>query len=520
MNTNQKVTTNKLKLSASAIKTIGYTALLTMSLTLGMHYAQATPLQSNKVYGFQKGQSQSDYEQIDAALAPIALYPDSLLTHILIASTYPLEVIEAARFIQQHPKFDLDDYEKNGLGQDTIEVIQEDALEYGWDASVIALTAFPDILNNMSDDLAWLSDLGDAFKNNQELVLSRVQKLRELAYDQGNLQNDEQVEVVVEREQNTRVIVIQPRRHELVYVPYYDTTIIYGPSWHVTSSYRWSRPYYARHYRHNYVYFTPAAYIGSRLLFGGIHWGNRHISINRDWSYRQARHYNYTNTRYKRVHHKEYQPWKPEKRHTRHGERQKYAGNKETHSAYKRNAWVTNKHSEFADVRSSNKKITRNSAYQSKRQFSKQISNDEQRPKLSKKIDKAEMRQAKPIRKGEIERNDRVVRNKTDRTKNSKSQRQLPQLNRNVSQPNRESYKQRRQVTHGQESKPQRQVMQRQESKPQRQVTQRQESKPQRQMTQRQESKAQRHVSKSQREVSKPQRQHIQRTKVVKRSKE
>jgi hypothetical protein len=496
MNTNQKVTTNKLRLSASAIKNIGYTALLTMSLTLGMHYAQSTPLQSNNVYGFQKSQSQSDYEQIDAALAPIALYPDSLLTHILIASTYPLEVIEAARFIQQHPKFDLDDYEKNGLGKDTIEAIQEDALEYGWDASVIALTAFPDILNNMSDDLGWLSDLGNAFENNQELVLSRVQKLRELAYDQGNLQNDEQVEVVVEHEQNTRVIVIQPRRHELVYVPYYDTAIIYGPSWHVTSSYRWSRPYYARHYRHNYVYFTPAAYIGSRLLFGGIHWGNRHISINRDWSYRQARHYNYTNTRYKRVHHKEYQRWAPTKRHTRHVERQKYAGNNSTHSAYKRNAWVTNKHSEFESARNSNRKITRNSADQSKRQFAKQISNNEQRQKLSRKIDKAEMRQPKPIKKREIERNDRVVSNKTHRTTVSKPQRQVSQFNRNVSQPNSESSKQQRQVIQRQESKPQRQVMQRRESKPQRQV------------------------SKSQREVSKPQRQHIQRTKIVKRSKE
>lgn len=496
MNTNQKVTTNKLRLSASAVKTIGYTALLTLSLTLGMHYAQATPLQSNNVYGFQKSQSQSDYEQIDAALAPIALYPDSLLTHILIASTYPLEVIEAARFIQQHPKFNLDDYEKNGLGQDTIEAIQEDALAYGWDASVIALTAFPDILNNMSDDLGWLSDLGDAFEKNQELVLSRVQKLRELAYDQGNLQNNEQVEVVVEREQNARVIVIQPRRHELVYVPYYDTTIIYGPSWHVTSSYRWSRPYYVRHYRHNSIYFTPAAYIGSRLLFGGIHWGNRHISINRDWSYRKARHYNYTNTQYKRVHHKEYQRWTPAKRQTRHLERQKYVGNEATHTAYKRNAWVTNKHSEFKGVHNSNRKTTRNSAKQSTRQFSKQISNKEQKQKLNRKIDKAEMRQPKPIKKREIGRNDRVVSNKTDKTIFSKPQRQVSQPNRNVSQPNSKSSKQQRQVIQRQESKPQRQVIQRQVSKPQRQV------------------------SKSQREVSKPQRQHIQRTKIVKRSKE
>jgi hypothetical protein len=481
MNANQKVTTNKPRVSASVIKTLGYTALLTVSLTVGMHYAQATSLQSNKVYGFQKSQSQSEYDQIDSALAPIALYPDSLLTHILIASTYPLEVIEAARFIQQHPKFDLNDYEKNGLDKNTIEAIQEDALEYGWDASVIALTAFPDILNNMSDDLGWLSDLGDAFKNDQELVLSRVQKLRELAYEQGNLKNDDQVEIVVEREQNTRVIIIQPRRHEFVYVPYYDSAVIYGPSWHVSSSYRWSRPYYARHYRHKHVYFAPAAYIGSRLLFGGINWGNHYISINRNWSYRKAHSYHYKNTQYKRVHHKEYQRWTPVKRHTRHIERQKYAGNKSTHSAYKRNAWVTNRHSEFEKVRSSDRRITRSSAEQTQRQFSKATSNSEQ--KLYRKKDIAEARQSKPMQNRDIELKDRGFNQVNSR----QSERTI------VSQPQRQVSKQQRQV-----SKPQRQV-----SKPQRQV-----------------SKPQRQVSRPQRQVSRPQRQSVQKNKTVQRSKE
>ena len=488
MNTDQKVTTNKPRVSASVIKTLGYTALLTLSLTLGMHYAQASSVQSNKVYGFQKSQSQSEFDQIDSALAPIALYPDSLLTHILIASTYPLEVIEAARFIQQHPKFDLNDYEKNGLDQITIDVIQEDAQDFGWDASVIALTAFPNILNNMSDDLGWLSDLGDAFKSDQERVLSRVQKLRELAYDQGNLQNDDQVEVVVEREQNTRVIIIQPRRHEFVYVPYYDSAIIYGPSWHVSSSYRWSRPYYARHYRHKHVYFAPAAYIGSRLLFGGINWGNHYISINRDWSFRKAHSYRYKNTQYKRVHHKEYQRWTRVKRHTRQVERQKYAGNKSTHSAYKRSAWVTNRHSEFNKVRSSDRRIIRSSAEQTQRQFSKPTSNSKQ--KRYRKTDIAEARQPKSLPNRDIEGKERDFNQLNSR----QSQRTiLPQQQRQVSKPQR------------QVSKPQRQV-----SKPQRQV-----SKPQRQM-----SKPQRQVSRPQRQVSRPQRQGLQKTKILKRSKE
>jgi hypothetical protein len=355
MKTNQTTVKRKARLSASTIKTIGYTALLTLSLTIGMHYAQAKPLQSGNVYGYKQNQNQ--YDRIDAALAPIALYPDSLLTHIFIASTYPLEVIEAARFIQQHPSFDIDDYQENGLSKAAIESIQEDALDYGWDASVVALTAFPDILNNMSDDLGWLSDLGEAFENDQELVLQRVQALRELAYDQGNLQNDDQVEVVVEQAQNQRVIVIEPRRQEVVYVPYYDTTVVYGPSWHVSASYRWTRPYYARHYRHRHVYFSPAAYIGHRLLFGGIHWSNRHVSINRDWSYRGARHYRYVDTRYKRVKHKSYQRWSPVKRATRHIERKKYAGTKKAHRVHDKNKWVTSKHREFKQVRANNREF-------------------------------------------------------------------------------------------------------------------------------------------------------------------
>lgn len=360
MKTHQPASTSKTRDSGTSIprqtiKTLGYTALLTLSLTLGMHYAQAASLQNNPIYGFQE--SQSEYERLDAALAPIALYPDTLLTHIFIASTYPLEVIEAARFIQQHDKFDVDDYERNGLDQATIEAIQEDALDFGWDASVIALTAFPDILNNMSDDLGWLSDLGEAFENDQERVLQRVQHLRDLAYNQGNLQNDEQIEVVVEREQQQQVIVIQPRRHDVVYVPYYDVASIYGPSWSVSYSYRWSRPYYARHYRHRHVYFSPAAYIGTRLLFGGIHWSHRYVSINRDWSYRKARHYHYNNPRHKRVYHKEYQRWTPKARHTRHVERKKYAGVKKVHRSFGKSKWVTNKHSEFAKVKSKHRYV-------------------------------------------------------------------------------------------------------------------------------------------------------------------
>jgi hypothetical protein len=416
MKTNQSTMKRKAKLSATTIKTIGYTALLTLSLTIGMHYAQAKPLQSNKVYGYK--QSQNEYDRIDAALAPIALYPDSLLTHIFIASTYPLEVIEAARFIQQHPKFDIDDFQENGLNKDLIEVIQEDALDYGWDASVIALTAFPDILNNMSDDLGWLSDLGEAFENDQELVLQRVQALRELAYDQGNLQNDDQVEVVVERAQNQRVIVIEPRRQEVVYVPYYDTAVIYGPSWHVSTSYRWTRPYYARHYRHRHVYFSPAAYIGHRLLFGGIHWSNRHVSINRDWSYRGARHYRYVDTRYKRVKHKSYQRWSPVKRATRHVERKKYAGTKKVHRVNDKNKWINSKHREFKQVRANKRELgTKRSAGEERKKLYRKRETNHQYQAKPKRVDKQQKANNRNFKQEKQVRVDRKTKSAIQRTK-------------------------------------------------------------------------------------------------------
>lgn len=516
MKTNQKETTRKFKLSTRALKAIAYTALVTVSLTVGMHLAQASSLQSNKVYGFQQSQAQNDYDQLDAALAPIALYPDSLLTHILIASTYPLEVIEAARFIQQHPKFDGDDYKEKGLSKNAIEAIQEDALEYGWDASVVALTAFPDILNNMSDDLGWLSDLGDAFENDQELVLSRVQKLRELAYDQGNLQDDDQVEIVVEREKNTRIIVIQPRRHEVVYVPYYDSAYVYGPSWHVVSSYRWSRPYYARHHRHSYVYFSPGAYIGTRLLFGGIHWTNHHISVNRDWSYRNAHNYSFRNTQYKRVNHQEYQRWDRVKRQTRHTERQRYAGKSNSHNANQGSKWVTNKHSEFAKVRSSERKLTRSEDGQS-RALSRPVNRDTQKQKLHRKTDKSVSREDKPaqrtevkrsaVKKTDIQRNDKVNDQSNPYTSSQKRVKKSEGVREKTTHPQREVLKQARH-----EAKPERQVLkqERRESQPAPQM-----SKPERQV-----AKSQRQVSRSQpRSSNKPQRQTVRKTKSIERSK-
>lgn len=153
-------------------------------------------------------------EELDQALAPIALYPDTLLTQVLIAATYPLEVVEAERFVRAN----------SGLKG---EALTRAAGNRTWDASVISLLQFPSVLTMMNDDLAWTQRLGDAFLGQQDAVMDTVQSLRARAQQAGNLQTTAQQTVVVQ----DRVIVIESPRVETVYVPYYNPAIVYGPWW-------------------------------------------------------------------------------------------------------------------------------------------------------------------------------------------------------------------------------------------------------------------------------------------------
>ncbi len=153
-------------------------------------------------------------ELLDSLLAPIALYPDQLLTQILMASTYPLEVVEAARFVKANPNL-------KGAALD-------DALkDKTWDASVLSLAAFPQILDMMNDKLEWTQRLGDAFLDDEEGVMRTVQSLRWRAQEAGNLRSTEQQNVVVQE----RTILIEPAQPQYIYVPVYDPTVIYGPWW-------------------------------------------------------------------------------------------------------------------------------------------------------------------------------------------------------------------------------------------------------------------------------------------------
>jgi hypothetical protein len=153
-------------------------------------------------------------EELDQMLAPIALYPDELLTQVLMGSTYPLEIVQAARWTAQN---------KNLKGDALTQALEKQ----DWDPSVKSLVNFPDVLSKMNENLEWTQKLGDAFLAQQKEVMATIQMLRKKAQEAGNLKTTEQQKVVVEKE----TIVIQSANPEVIYVPSYNPTVVYGAWW-------------------------------------------------------------------------------------------------------------------------------------------------------------------------------------------------------------------------------------------------------------------------------------------------
>ncbi len=196
--------------------------------------------------------------EIEQLLAPIALYPDALLAQIFMASTYPLEVVEAARWQKANPKV-------------TGTALEDAMQKQSWDASVKSLTAFPQVLQMMNEKLSWTQQLGDAFLADQKRVMAAAQKLRKAANDQGNLKSSKEQTVVVEQGSGETIIKIEPADPQVVYVPTYNPTVVYG-----TWPYAAYPPYY--YYPPGYApgaafwTFTAGVIVGS-ALWGGCHWG-------------------------------------------------------------------------------------------------------------------------------------------------------------------------------------------------------------------------------------------------------
>ena len=189
-------------------------------------------------------------EQLEQLVAPIALYPDALLMQILMASTYPLEIVEADRWLSKQPELKGD-------------ALDQALLEKDWDPSVKSLTTLPSVLTQMSDNLDWTQDLGDAFLAQQNDLMDTVQIMRGKAYEAGNLQTTEQQQVTQNPE---KIIVIQQASPEIVYVPTYSPTVVYGPAWGYPSYY----------YPTMYPYYPPGAGLlafGVGVAVGGAIWG-------------------------------------------------------------------------------------------------------------------------------------------------------------------------------------------------------------------------------------------------------
>jgi uncharacterized membrane protein YgcG len=224
--------------------------------------------------------AQQAHEQLQQLVAPIALYPDSLVAQILAASTFPEQVVEADRWVQAHP-----DLKGDTLGQ---AVDQQP-----WDPSVKALAAFPSVLGNMDKNLSWTSSLGDAYYNQQQDVMNSVQVMRRRAEEAGNLKTTPQQTVTAQ----DSTIVIQPANPDVVYVPAYDPWGVYGgpimawPGWY---------PYPGIWFGGPYLSFGVGFGIG---WFGGFGWGWPHWGF--DWHNRYAiynhnRYYSQSRTFYNR----------------------------------------------------------------------------------------------------------------------------------------------------------------------------------------------------------------------------
>jgi hypothetical protein len=224
--------------------------------------------------------TQQTPEQLQQLVAPIALYPDSLVSQILAASTFPEQVVEADRWVQAHP-----DLKGTDLGQAV------DPLP--WDPSVKALTAFPSVLGNMDKNLSWTSSLGDAYYNQQSDVMEAVQAMRQRAQAAGNLKTTPQ-QTVATQDSN---IVIEPADPDVVYVPAYDPWLVYGdpilawPGWY---------PYPGIWFGGPYLSFGFGFGIG---WFGGFGWGWGHWGF--DWhnhyaTFDHGRYYSRSSTFYNR----------------------------------------------------------------------------------------------------------------------------------------------------------------------------------------------------------------------------
>jgi hypothetical protein len=247
---------------------------IVLSFSIPLAATAQTPLPAPAQAGAPSQQTLTD-AQVDALVSPIALYPDALLSEVLMASTYPLEIVEADRWVQSN---------KNLKGDRLKAAVDQQS----WDDSVKSLVATPDVLDMMSAKLSWTQQLGDAVLAQQPDVMDAIQRLRSRAQANAKLASTKQQTVSTQQQDGKQVIVIAPAQPNTIYVPYYDPSVVYG---------LWPYPAYPPYY------WPPPAYIGAGILAtglafgagyalgrwasggywgGGVNWGGNNININRN----------------------------------------------------------------------------------------------------------------------------------------------------------------------------------------------------------------------------------------------
>src|SRR5438094_241819 len=216
-------------------------------------------------------------DQLDSLVAPIALFPDSLLAQTLAVSTYPLEIIQLEQWMNKN---------KNLKGKGLADAVEK----RNWDPSVQAIAVFPDVVKQLAENVSWSSDLGNAFLAQQSDVMDAVQRMRAKAQGAGNLKSSQQQKVESKTVESKNVIVIEQADPQVVYVPSYNPTVVYGAP---------AYPYPSMYYPPGYglLAFGTGVAIGAAWGNGGWGWGCGwgHGDVNINYNNKYVNHYNKQN---------------------------------------------------------------------------------------------------------------------------------------------------------------------------------------------------------------------------------
>jgi hypothetical protein len=218
--------------------------------------------------------------QLEALVAPIALYPDPLLAQTLVASTYPLEIIQLQQWMAKHP----------GIKD---KALADSVAKQPWDPSIQSMAAVPEVVKRLADDIQWTTELGNAFLAQQNDVMDAVQVMRKKAVDKGALASNEQQKVDTQVVEKQTVIVVQPTNPEVVYVPVYTPTVVYGPPVYPYPPIYYPPPPPPGAYL---VAFTVgvmwrSAYWGGSCCYAGWGHGGNTVIINNNNHFNQINHY-------------------------------------------------------------------------------------------------------------------------------------------------------------------------------------------------------------------------------------